>query len=243
VAAVRHEAVYTTLHPRSLRGDLSSSAATRFPVTPPSEECVSGDAREKRLRDTGKDASDEILLTRTAGGDQEALGQLFNRYARLVHSVAVRILRDIAEAEDLTQDLFLFIQRKCFIFDSSRSSARSWIVQMTYHRAIERRRYLTTRHFYARKEIPRDAERKVGIPATESDYSVEVVFGRNGLEKVLEALSEDQRETLRLHFFEGYTLTEISTMLTQPLGNVRHHYYRALDKLRAQMFGTNVQGS
>jgi RNA polymerase sigma-70 factor, ECF subfamily len=187
--------------------------------------------------------ADEVLIERICLGDKEAFASLFQRYARLVRSVAARILRDTAEAEDLAQDLFLFIHRKCGLFDSSRSSARSWIVQMTYHRAIERRRYLTTRHFYARREIPRDAEREVGIPTTESDYSAEVVFGRNGLEKVLEALSEDQRETLRLHFFEGYTLTEISTMLTQPLGNVRHHYYRALDKLRAQMFGTNVQGS
>ena len=83
----------------------------------------------------------------------------------------------------------------------------------------------------------------VGIPATESDYSADEVFGRNGLENVVGALSEDQRETLRLHFFEGYTLTEIGTKLGQPLGNVRHHYYRALDKLREQMSGANVRSS
>ena len=222
---------------------MSSSAGARFSVIPVPDECVSSDARGKRLPATGEDATDEMLLTRTAGGDQEALGHLFIRYARLVRSIAGRILRDTAEAEDLTQDLFLFIHRKCAIFDSSKSSARSWIVQMVYHRAIERRRYLTTRQFYAGSKIQTGAESVVGIPATESDYSAEEVFGRNGLEKVLEALSEDQRETLCLHFFEGYTLTEISTKLGQPLGNVRHHYYRAMDKLRTQMFGTNVRGS
>ncbi len=182
-------------------------------------------------------------MTRAIGGDQQALGCLFQRYGRLLRCIASRILRDEAEAEDLVQDLFLFIHRKCRLFDPSKSSARSWIVQMAYHRAIERRRYLTTRHFYAQEEIERKAERVVGIAATESDYSAEEVFGRNGLEKVLEALSEDQRETLRLHFFEGYTLSEISTKLGQPLGNVRHHYYRALDKLRTQMFGTTVRSS
>jgi RNA polymerase sigma-70 factor (ECF subfamily) len=186
---------------------------------------------------------DEVLIERVCLGDKEALASLFKRYGRLVRSVAARILRDAAEAEDLAQDLFLFIQRKCDLFDRSKSSGRSWIIQMTYHRAIERRRYLTTRQFYASKEIERGTERVVGITATESDYSAEVVFGRNGLEKVLEALSEDQRETLRLHFFDGYTLTEISARLGQPLGNVRHHYYRALDKLRTQMFGTNVRSS
>jgi RNA polymerase sigma-70 factor, ECF subfamily len=226
-----------------LRGDLSSTAGARFSVIPVPEECVSSDELGKRSLVTEEDATDETLLTRTAGGDQEALGHLFIRYARLVRSIAGRILRDTAEAEDLTQDLFLFIQRKCVIFDSSKSSARSWIVQMVYHRAIERRRYLTTRQFYARSEIQTGAERVVGITATESDYSAEEVFGRNGLENLVEALSEDQRETLRLHFFEGYTLTEISTKLGQPLGNVRHHYYRALDKLRAQMSGANVRSS
>jgi RNA polymerase sigma-70 factor, ECF subfamily len=196
---------------------------------------------------TGTSASgelaDEVLIERICLGDKEALAALFHRYARLVRSVAGRILRDAAEGEDLAQDLFLFIHRKCGLFDRSKSSARSWIVQMTYHRAIERRRYLTTRHFYARGEIQREEEAVVVIPASESDYSAEEVFGRNGLGKVIEGLSEDQRETLRLHFFEGHTLTEISTKLGQPLGNVRHHYYRALDKLRKHMFASSVRNS
>jgi RNA polymerase sigma-70 factor, ECF subfamily len=187
--------------------------------------------------------ADEVLIERICLGEKEALAALFQRYARLVRSVAARILRDAAEAEDLAQDLFLFIHRKCGLFDSSKSSARSWIVQMAYHRAIERRRYLTTRHFYVRGEVQSEAERVVGIPATERDYSAEEVFGRNGLAKVLEGLSEDQRETLRLHFFEGHTLTEISKKLGQPLGNVRHHYYRALDKLRKHMFASSVRSS
>lgn len=83
----------------------------------------------------------------------------------------------------------------------------------------------------------------VGNPTTENDYSPEAVFGRNGLEKVLASLSGDQLETLRLHFFEGYTLNEISAKLGQPLGNIRHHYYRGLDRLRRQMFGRKARGS
>ncbi len=222
---------------------MSAPFATRLPG-------LLGESRRAQIRATvvptpsgSGELADEVLIERICSGDKEALASLFRRYARLAHSVAARILRDTAEAEDLVQDLFIFIHRKCGLFDQSRSSARSWIVQMAYHRAIERRRYLTTRHFYAQEEIQREAERVVGRPATESDYSAEEVFGRNGLEGVLEALSEDQRETLRLHFFEGYTLSEISTKLGQPLGNVWHHYYRALDKLRMQMFGTTVRSS
>lgn len=189
---------------------------------------------------TSKDISDESLIAGVCNGDGEALALLFERYARLTRGVAARILRDQTEAEDLVQDLFLFIQRKCSIFDSSKSSARSWIIQMAYHRAIERRRYLTTRQFYSN---PADHVREglVGKPTDESDYSAEAVFGRNGLEKLFESLSEDQRETLRLYFFEGCTLAEVAAKRGQPHGNVRHHYYRALAKLRKQMFGATVR--
>jgi RNA polymerase sigma-70 factor, ECF subfamily len=189
--------------------------------------------------------SDEALLERLSTGQKEALGFLFERYARIVRNIAARILRDDTEAEDLVQELFLFIQQKCHIFDASKSSARSWIVQMAYHRAIERRRRLSHRHFYSQLGLEQHASPLVGTPTTENDYSPEAVFGRNGLDRVLEALSEEQRETLRLHFFEGYTLAEIGEKLGQPLGNVRHHYYRALDRLRKQMFGNraSIKGS
>ena len=182
--------------------------------------------------------SDESLLSHTCGGDRDALAALFERYARLIRSVAFRILRDAAEAEDLVQDLFLFIQRTCEVFDSSKSTARSWIVQMAYHRALDRRRYLNARQFYSETSFQENGIHVVGTPTTERDYSAEAVFGRNGLEKILQSLSVDQRETLRLYFFEGCTLAEVSERLGQPLGNVRHHYYRALDKLRKEMFAS-----
>ena len=186
------------------------------------------------------DVSDESLLGQISVGDHQALAALFKRYARLTRNVAVRILRDAAEAEDLVQDLFLYIQRKCGVFDSSKSTARSWIVQMAYHRALDRRRYLKSREFYAQPVLQANDVQMVGRPTDESDYSAEAVFGRNGLDKIVNALSADQRETLRLHFFEGYTLLEVSEKLAQPLGNVRHHYYRALDKLRKQMFANDL---
>ncbi len=219
---------------------MSSFTTTRFPTFPLSK---TPEGQGTDLGPPGGPLADEDLLAGFLNGDQEALGLLFQRYERVVRSVAIRILRNTAEAEDLVQDLFIFIQRKCGIFDSSKSSARSWIIQMAYHRSIERRRYLTSRQFYAQTEIENNTDHMVGTPTAESDYSAEAVFGRNGLNKVLKALSEDQRETLRLHFFDGYTFTEISQKVgqpLQPLENVRHHYYRGMDKLRKQMFGNNV---
>lgn len=219
---------------------MDSFAALRFPSLPFSRRKAAAREIVGNQTLTPAPVSDESLLNQICAGDREALAALFERYARLTRSVALRILRDTAEAEDLVQDLFLFIERKCGIFDSSKSTARSWLVQMAYHRAIDRRRYLKTRQFYA-PPIQPNSTQVVGNPTTESDYSAEAVFGRNGLEKIVNGLSADQRETLRLYFFDGYTLAEASKKLGQPLGNVRHHYYRALDKLRKEIFANDRQ--
>lgn len=189
------------------------------------------------------EVADDVLLQRVAVTDNDALSYLFERYSTLVKRVASRILGDSSESDDLVQDLFLFIQRKAAVFDSSKSSARSWIVQMTYQRAIERRRYLTTRHFYRDAKTQAELENVVASPTGESDYSPEIVFSRNGLKKVIDEMSHEQRETLRLYFFDGCTLTEISEKLGQPLGNVRHYYYRGLDRLRKEMFRSSVRES
>jgi RNA polymerase sigma-70 factor (ECF subfamily) len=220
---------------------VSSSVTTGFPLVPLAAETASSISIPTQQTLVEEEISGEVLLTRFTNGDDQALGFLFQRYGRLLRSVTARILGDCSEAEDLVQDLFLFIHRKSVIFDSSKSSARSWIVQMAYHRAISRRRYLVTRQFYTHKQIEGISEQVVAAATTENDYSAEAVLGRNGLEKVMEALTDDQRETLNLHFFEGYTLAEISEKLGQPHGNVRHHYYRGLALLRKQMSGSNVR--
>jgi RNA polymerase sigma-70 factor, ECF subfamily len=220
---------------------MSSSVTAGFPLIPLAAETASSTSIPTQQTPVEERISDEVLLVRFTNGDDQSLGCFFERYGRLLRTVAARILRDGSEAEDLVQDLFLFIHRKSAIFDSSKSSARSWIVQMAYHRAISRRRYLVTRQFYSHKDIEGVGKQVVGVATTENDYSAEVVLGRNGLEKVMEALTDDQRETLQLHFFEGYTLVEISEKLGQPHGNVRHHYYRGLAQLRKQMSGSNVR--
>jgi RNA polymerase sigma-70 factor, ECF subfamily len=220
---------------------MSSSVTAGFPLVPLAAETASSTSIPTQQTPVEQGVSDEVLLIRFTNGDDQSLGCFFERYGRLLRNVAARILRDGSEAEDLVQDLFLFIHRKSAIFDSSKSSARSWIVQMTYHRAISRRRYLVTRQFYSHKDVEGVCTQVVGVATTENDYSAEAVLGRNGLEKVMEALTDDQRETLQLHFFEGYTLAEISEKLGQPHGNVRHHYYRGLAQLRKQMSGSNVR--
>jgi RNA polymerase sigma-70 factor (ECF subfamily) len=181
--------------------------------------------------------TDEALMIRTCEGCREALALLFRRYARLVRTVAMRILRDDSEADDLLQDVFLFIHRNCSVFDSSKAAVRSWIVQMTYHRAIDRRRYLNARHFYTRLDLDGVADLQASRSGSrENEALVGQLVGNTTVQGLLDTLTQDQRNTLSLHFFEGYSFDEVADKLEQSLGNIRNHYYRGLDKLRKQVF-------
>jgi RNA polymerase sigma-70 factor (ECF subfamily) len=185
--------------------------------------------------------NDESIMIRVQEGESDALATLFGRYARLVRVVSIRILRDEAEAEDLVQELFLFLHREARVYDISKSTVRSWIVQMTYRRAISRWRYLNARGHYKNSGLDCCAPRFAGSATLAYDSSVEALLGREGLKKVMRDLTAEQHETLRLHFYEGYTLAEIGKKLGQPVGNVRHHYYRGLEKLRKQVRESKLQ--
>jgi RNA polymerase sigma-70 factor (ECF subfamily) len=175
----------------------------------------------------------QTLLKRIAGGDSQALSDLFHRYARLVRYVGQKILRDDGEADDLVQEVFLYIYRKSALFDKSKGSARSWIVQVAYTQAFLRRRHLNSRRFYSSVNMDKTNGNRCAVNAVaDYDNSVEGLFGRNGWKEILEQLTADQQETLRLHFFEGYTLSEIGEKMGQSHVSVRHHYYRGLDKIR-----------
>jgi RNA polymerase sigma-70 factor, ECF subfamily len=185
--------------------------------------------------------SDEFLFERLRESDHGALALLFRRYALLVRTVANRILRDAAEAEDLLQEVFLFIFRKWALFDASRGSARSWIVQVTYHRAIDRRRHLASRNFYSSTEL--DETLLDGPIAHVAFYerSIEGSLGSDLLNKIEATLSIDQRRTMQLHFFEGHTFEEIAELIGQTVGNVRNHYYRGLEKIRKLVFAPELR--
>jgi RNA polymerase sigma-70 factor (ECF subfamily) len=178
----------------------------------------------------------EWLISQVWQGNREALSQLFRRFATSVRTIGRRILRDRGEADDLVQEVFLYIHRKSSLFDSSRGSASSWIVQVAYTQALLRRRRLKSQGFYLSGTIDRLADCHDGEDkGAEYDQTVEGLFGRNGWRRVLESLTEDQRETLRLHFFEGYSFEEIAAKLSQSYGNIRNHHYRGLEKLRKHL--------
>ena len=178
-----------------------------------------------------KEDSDDLLLNRVALGDKDALSVLFRRHGHVVFSVACRILRDESEAEDLVQELFLFFFQKAGLFDGEKSSGASWIVQMAYQRAIDRRRYLAVRHHYSVQEFDEELS-----ATTRGQISIDHVAGTVLLDRLRREISTEQRQTLELHLFEGYSFREIAAKTGQTFGNIRNHYYRGLERLRSYVF-------
>jgi RNA polymerase sigma-70 factor (ECF subfamily) len=212
---------------------MDSSVSLHLPNLGIAEKAESSD---QPVSPQAQPRSDEVLMAEVALGSREALGILFRRHARLVRAVASRILRDPAEAEDLLQDTFVLIHRLCGTFDSSKTSAQFWILQMTYRRAISRRRYLNSRHFYTQVELDEGALTAPDSGSAHSEGSVGQRLAELDLQKMFGALSEDQQKTLRLHFIEGYTLDEIATTLGQTKRNIRNHSFRGLERLRKLIF-------
>jgi len=175
----------------------------------------------------------EWLIASVRAGDRDALSYLFRQFAGPIWSIGRRILRNDAEADDLVQDVFLYIHRKAGLFDGSKSSARSWIFQIAYTQAFLRRRRLKSGGLWASGIV--DSRNEIESPTisgADYDQTAEGLFGRLGWRRMLESLTEEQRETLTLHFFEGLTFAEIAERLGQSYANVRNHHYRGLEKLR-----------
>ena len=172
------------------------------------------------------DAGDEMrLVARIRAGDEQAMSELYDRYAKVVYAVALRVLQDAAAAEDVLQDIFLQLWRNPDAFDGSRGSLAAWLAVISRHRSIDR----------LRKRRPEtDIEECViaGGPDLRDETERALV-----IEKVRDVLAEmnpDQRKVLELAFFQGLTHTEIADKTGEPLGTIKTRIRSGLQLLRAK---------
>ncbi|MBZ5697660.1 MAG: sigma-70 family RNA polymerase sigma factor [Acidobacteriia bacterium] len=182
---------------------------------------------------------DEELMAQLQVRAPRALDVLFDRYARLVYTIAHRTLRDSGEAEDVVQDTFFYLFRKVALFDPLKGTAKAWIVQVAFHRALDRKSHLRRRGFYLCTEI--DSMNDTLLGRTDLDREIGAKLNRAHLERALAELPETQRRTLEMYYFEGLELREIADERNEPLGNVRHHYYRGLESLRKSAFAGKLR--
>jgi RNA polymerase sigma-70 factor (ECF subfamily) len=181
---------------------------------------------------------DTELMAHLQAGHGEALAVLFDRFHRLVLSVAHKILGDGGEAEDLLQTVFIGIYKRADQYDPNRGTVKMWLLQHAYHRSISRRQYLKSRAFYDQTDMAELADTE----KTKLQYgpcSLSVPETRSLIRQGLKSLSARQKRTLHLAYFEGMSLKEISEATGESLGNVRHHYYRGLRHLRVLLLDSN----
>jgi RNA polymerase sigma-70 factor (ECF subfamily) len=177
--------------------------------------------------------SDEELFLRVQERNYEALGILFRRYYKVVLSIAFKIVRDAGEAEDVLQEVFLELLRKCHLFDPAKGRAKTWIFQYAYSTSINRRQHLTLRRFYSDQgqpdELPGRHEPSC-LPEALTHLSEREQ--RESMQRALAALNSKQQQVLSLAYFDGLTMKEIAKRTGESFANVRNHYYRGVRKLR-----------
>jgi RNA polymerase sigma-70 factor, ECF subfamily len=170
---------------------------------------------------------DNELMQYVGEGCQNALTILFERYHRLVFDIALRIVRDPGEAEDVVQTVFLDVFRAVANFDPKKGILKVWLLQYAYHRALHRKRHLVSNHFYRWEAL--EAALEIGVERSLAAELPEIV---RLAEEMLEKLKPRQRAVLEMTYYEGLTAEEIALRIGETAHVVRHDLHRGLAALR-----------
>ncbi len=173
---------------------------------------------------------DAQLVAKVAQGDRSAFVALYDRFSTPLYSLALKMLANEAEAQDLLQEVFLSVWNKAATFRAERGSAFSWVVAQLRNRAIDRIRSRRRRGELLETHAP-DLEPS-GSATLSSAENCELSERAREVRSALEQLSGDQRQVLRLAFFEGLTQVEIAQKLEEPLGTIKARAHRGMARLR-----------
>jgi RNA polymerase sigma-70 factor (ECF subfamily) len=178
-------------------------------------------------RPAGDDAFDQ-LMTRVAGGDEQAFAELYRQLAPAVFGLVGKVVRNPAQSEEVTQEVFVEVWRRAARFDPGRGTARSWIMTCAHRRSVDRVRS-------AERAARRDdlaGRRDQGRPYDEVAEQVETGLEHEQVRRSLDALTELQREAVVLAYYGGHTHREIAELLGVPSGTVKTRLRDGLIRLR-----------
>jgi RNA polymerase sigma-70 factor (ECF subfamily) len=171
------------------------------------------------------------LLKRSGRGDEAAFAQLYDATCARAYGLALRVVRDPSQAEEVTQEAFLEVWRTAGRFDPARGSAVSWILTLVHRRAVDRVRSVEastrreTTYHQANQGIEHDSTAEAAHASLEA----------RRVRQALDSLTEVQRQALELAYFNGYTHTEVATMLDLPVGTAKTRIRDGLIRLRDTM--------
>ena len=183
-------------------------------------------------RDATADLELEMqLLERVGKGDRESFSVLYDRFAKVLFSVAFRVLNSHPAAEDVLQDVFVQIWEKAPLYDATRGKPLTWAITLTRNKAIDRLRS-TQRRNRLRDEVEREAGTAEQFDEKNSLEAVQAVEQGALVRAAMAKLSEDQKHALELAFFSGLTQIEIAERLKEPLGTIKARIRRGMMRLR-----------
>jgi RNA polymerase sigma-70 factor, ECF subfamily len=172
------------------------------------------------------------LIRRMAGGDRDALAELYDKLSRPLFATARHILNDAAEAQDVVHDVFMSLWENAGTFDSSRGAAFSWAVTLTRNRSIDRLRSRANRARLLGNSIPDDLGYDEDVGSMAGLDKADLGDRAAAVRSALAELPTEQQKALELAFFSGLTQKEIAEKLSEPIGTVKARIRRGLVKLR-----------
>jgi RNA polymerase sigma-70 factor (ECF subfamily) len=176
---------------------------------------------------------DEQLMLKVAEGNRAAFTALYERFSAPIYSLALKMLANDAEAQDLLQEVFLSIWNKAVTFRAERGTAFAWVVSQARNRAIDRIRSRRRRGELVDAHGP-ELEPS-GSVVTSSAQNAELSERGRHVRSALEQLSDEQKQVLRMAYFEGLTQAEIAAKLAEPLGTIKARAHRGMIRLRASL--------
>jgi RNA polymerase sigma-70 factor (ECF subfamily) len=186
---------------------------------------ATGRRRRPESRADVAQLSDEALIDGVARSDEEALGELYDRYGRAAYGLALRVLRDPSLAEDAVQEAFLHVWRSAARFQPERGKAGTWVLTFVHRRAVD-----LVRREERRRGEPAGSAPPATVPGADEDAD-----RRSKREIVQDALSRlpaEQREAIELAYYGGYTQSELAERLGEPLGTIKSRMFTGLQSLR-----------
>jgi len=174
---------------------------------------------------------DAELVRLVVAGSHEAMGVIFDRHYRMVMAVALRIMHDTAEAEDVVQNVFTEFYQKAKLFDPTKGNLRTWLLQYAYGRSFNQKRKLRALCLSEPVEL-REVDVAHQKETPERALNLDRQDAARLVEEILLRLNDKQRCVIQMAFFEGMKLSEVASRTGESIGNVCHAYYRGMDKLR-----------
>jgi RNA polymerase sigma-70 factor (ECF subfamily) len=177
------------------------------------------------------DPADHALLERMRGGDEGALATFYDRWSDRVYSLAVHLLRDARDAEDIVEETFWQAWRNAARYDAMRGTVGTWLLTICRSRALDRIR--------ARRRQPEDAplDDAASLESSSPDPGAAMISNETGrlVRAALAELPAEQRQAVELAYFRGLSQTEIAEKTGQPLGTVKTRVRLAMVKLREKL--------